>query len=1103
MILIFTGAAAAFLVCVELTEVPHLRHRDVLQRPTLFASEAALQPPSVTQLENPKSPVMHGSPVKAPPALRFAYFDLFDGGSSLSLDKNGSLLDGIFVELLTIDGEMLKKTPDSDKLNGFAQLSREGEVRLRRKLVRKAPSLKIYPIINSGPSTVRTTAKLVNEALRTELVQKISAYLHEVDAPGILIAFSPLPDNYFGYLLKFVTELYQKIQPEGRQVFVRGDMAANKIRRAQLASAADYLVVPTEKSMEGSTHGAGPPTQPEFEAALREYTGSISPKKLIIGIGAYACDDTASGACSATSVPHVWSLLEQAGAPLKFARPNLVNRSRYVDDVGRLHDVRWLDAATMFNQARAALDVRPAGLAVWRLGYEDKGIWSIFARERAPDARALGDLETMQSRYEFDEAILNAEVIAADPEYSNGIRHLTYDDKLGLIVGQKIKKYPLSRSFKVLEVNDKRRLAITFDDGPDPRNTENILNVLAAKGVHATFFLLGRNALHHPNIVKRIYREGHDIGNHTFSHPRLTEVPDWQFSFELNATQRVLEHLLGVHTTLFRPPTAASKLSDNPDHIPVIEQASRMGYLTVLAGAVGWDWVFPSPTANEIHDRVVTNVLRGDGRIILLHDWGERQETLAALPRIIDTLTSAGYRFATIHDLLGVKRSDVLQNVPRRDNGFLEQVTAAHIGVIAYRSFDDLIAILAILVTLLNVARLIFSIGGALRHKAIERTRVDHRYWPSSVAVIVPAFNEGAVICKTIRSILSGSRSDIEVVVVDDGSTDSTFLVVQEAFASDARVRVFTKANGGKASAANFAIQHTNAEVVVAVDADGVLHHDAIELLVRHFSDPEVGAVAGTAVVGNQVNLLTRLQGLEYAIGQYLERRALTVFNANAVVPGCIGAWRRKALLDVGGYAEDTVAEDCDATFTILRAGWKVLYEPAAKARTEAPESLRGFVKQRRRWMFGMLQCVRKHISIFRHGPISASLITIPYVLILGFFISFAIPVLFVALLLQLGAATGSALSAAYIGDGGNLPLSLALWVGFSGIDLLATAAILRLAGIDCVWKRLPLILMQRIIYLPLIYWVAYETTLSALKGRIIGWNKLRRTGGVTLSPAE
>jgi cellulose synthase/poly-beta-1,6-N-acetylglucosamine synthase-like glycosyltransferase len=230
--------------------------------------------------------------------------------------------------------------------------------------------------------------------------------------------------------------------------------------------------------------------------------------------------------------------------------------------------------------------------------------------------------------------------------------------------------------------------------------------------------------------------------------------------------------------------------------------------------------------------------------------------------------------------------------------------------------------------------------------------------------VLIPAFNEEKVIVSTVERILASAYRNLEVLVIDDGSKDHTAYIARSHFREDARVSVISIANGGKANALNIGLGHAQGEVVVALDADTHFDPDTISQLVRWFGDPNIGAVAGNAKVGNRLNMITRWQALEYIVAQNLERRALSALDTLTVVPGAVGAWRRSALMTLGGFPLDTLAEDQDLTIAIQVAGFRVLFDASAIAWTEAPATVRGLAKQRFRWAYGTLQCLWKYRRI-------------------------------------------------------------------------------------------------------------------------------------------
>lgn len=261
--------------------------------------------------------------------------------------------------------------------------------------------------------------------------------------------------------------------------------------------------------------------------------------------------------------------------------------------------------------------------------------------------------------------------------------------------------------------------------------------------------------------------------------------------------------------------------------------------------------------------------------------------------------------------------------------------------------------------------------GDAVRADAMARAGRPQPF----ISIIVPAYNEGPVIRQSVRSLLALDYPCYEVLVIDDGSSDDTYLRALEAARESSRVRVIRKPNGGKSSALNVGLTQARGKLLLNMDADSRISANTLRACVRHFDDPGVGAVAGNVKVANRENLATRLQAIEYIQGLALERRAQSSVRAVSVIGGPLGMFRRDALIEAGGYDSDTFAEDRDLTIKLLAAGWLVTYEPSAQAWAESPSRWLDLVNQRYRWTRGTVQCVLKHhglLTRLREFPVAS-----------------------------------------------------------------------------------------------------------------------------------
>jgi len=626
-----------------------------------------------------------------------------------------------------------------------------------------------------------------------------------------------------------------------------------------------------------------------------------------------------------------------------------------------------------------------------------------------------------------------------------------------------------------------KRIALTFDDGPDPRWTPDVLEVLRRERVHGTFFMVGSQAARHPDIVREVERAGNEIGNHTFTHAGLSTGPAWLRHVQVGLTEAVLLGITGHYSRFIRPPYSATSDAITPRTERALAKVAGTRYIIALADYDSHDWEKPGVA------QIIRNATppAGHGGVIMFHDGGgDRHQTVAALSLIIAKLRAQGYSFVPLRAMLGLTRAEAEPAAPwlERARGTVF-VWAVELAFWLTSALGWIIVAVGILV----LARVVFV--GSLATVQVRRTRsrCSVEFQPP-VAVIVPAYNEAVGIERAVRSLTETDYPDLEVVVVDDGSTDGTADLVEALRLPS--VRLIRRANGGKAAALTTGLLATEAEVVVMVDGDTLFEQDTITKLVQPLADPLVGAVSGNTKVGNRGTLLGRWQHIEYVMGFNLDRRMYEVLQCTPTVPGAIGAFRRSVLIEVGGVSSDTLAEDTDLTLLIGRRGHRVVYTEYARAWTEAPSTFGGLWRQRYRWSFGTMQAVWKHKgAIVSRDPDDRriGLRALPYMIL------FQILLPLVAPIIDLFALYGL-----IFGDAAPV---LAFWVGFNVLQLVIAVIAFRLDGesLRPLWA-LPL---QQFVYRQLMYLVITESTISALVGARASWKTTPRTGDVELPPSS
>jgi cellulose synthase/poly-beta-1,6-N-acetylglucosamine synthase-like glycosyltransferase/peptidoglycan/xylan/chitin deacetylase (PgdA/CDA1 family)/spore germination protein YaaH len=1038
--------------------------------------------------------------------LSIGFYVNWDEASMTSLRENfenpDTSLDiviGEFEHLKDAAGNLAEDAPDRQKI------ATDDVIRAHK------PQTKIMALVNNFDREKKLwdgqmlAEMLARPEARASTIKQLLNYVQGHNFTGVSIDFESVHDDSQSNLNEFMTELAVVFHPAGLAVSMNVPANNDSFDYKKLSSPVDFLIL-----MVYDQHWApgkpGPIAGADWISdILKLRQMDVPAEKMVIGIGNYAYDWAGEKEPDIRTFEEaILTASESSGDTMVNVHldPDSLNPTFEYDEQDLTHQVWMLDAVTAFNAMAISRQFQPRGFALWRLGSEDPSIWSFFGRNAPLDGSTASKMTAMRYGYALPYEG-NGEILRITYTPSEGLREIFFDTDRSVITAEHIKQFPRPYVITRYGAVD-HKLALTFDDGPDPNITPKILDVLKQERAPATFFCIGLNSEERPDLIRRMIAEGHEIGNHTFTHPNIADISATQLRLELSATQRLFESVIGRRSMLFRPPYAEDSEPDTTSEVAPLEDVTAKGYLTIGMQIDPKDW--ERPPADQIVDETIKQAagyidkdgkrIPPKGNIILLHDsGGDRSQTIKALPILIDKLRAQGFEFVTVSALMGKSRDDVMPPIPPKDrwaawaNGVA--FTIVNVGIKAL-NYLFLVGIF------LGIARLAFIGALAIVERWQERhATYDPNYSPT-VAVIVPAYNEEKVILQTITSLLASDHPPgFEIVIVDDGSTDETYARVVEAFSEEPRVRAFCKANGGKASALNYGVARTDAEIIVALDADTLFARDTISKLVRHFCNGKVGAVAGNAKVGNRINLLTRWQALEYITSQNLDRRAFEALNCITVVPGAVGAWRRDLLIEAGGFTHLTLAEDADLTMTIRKLGYSIAYEDEAIGLTEAPDTVRAFVRQRFRWMYGTLQAAWKHHdALFRPRYGSLGFIALPNIFVFQVFFPLISPVMD---LVMIGTVVSAALDrwqhpAEF--SSSTLLSVLFFYALFLAADFLS-AGLAFLLEPEENRRLLVWLFLQRFFYRQLMYYVAIKSTLAGLKGISVGWSKLERKATV------
>ncbi len=1032
--------------------------------------------------------------------LSVGFYINWDESSYESLKRNLDHLDWVIGEWSHLQNAADGTSPLATEINADATRMALNWIRDTRPQVRILPM--VQNLINEKWDSAVLAHAIADEPHRQLLISALTTFVQDNKFAGICVDFEEPAKESQAHLLTFMHELHAAFAPKGLLVVEAVPFDNPDWNYKDYAAASDYLMLMAYDQHWATSKDLGPVAgQDWYESTLISRMRELDGAKTIIVLGNYGYDWT-EGKSEADEVTFQEALIhasESQTSPV-FDHTSRNPYYEYYEDDDSHHTVWFLDGVTAYNQMRAASGYKPAGYGIWRLGSEDPSVWSVLgtSQTNSPD-----DLRRINYSYQVDfEGTGEFLKVVSRPQ--DGARNFELDLASGFI---KTENFTSTPSSYVIERSGDRPglLALTFDDGPDPRWTPAILDILKQENVPATFFIIGKNGQSYPDLVRRMLNEGHEIGNHTYTHPNLGEIPLSLTELELNATQRLIESLIGRSTVLFRPPYFGDAEADKPQEVEPAIKAKDLGYLMVGVRIDPDDWRLPV-TADQIVQKTIDRAMDANpetrGQVVLLHDsGGDRSATIEALPRLIHDLRARGFRFVPVSDLAGLTRDQVMPIIPSNQRMFThaDALTFFFLSTGGWAlQWVFLIGILLGLGRLLFVGALAFAQW--LRARRRQRFNLGGSYAPT-VSVIVPAYNEEIVIEGTIRSLLASDYDKYEIIVIDDGSHDNTSKVVTEKFAGVERVKLFTVANAGKAEALNTGLRYAKGEIVIALDADTLFAPQTIGALAHRFYDKQMGAIAGNAKVGNRINIVTRWQALEYITSQNMDRRAFASLNCITVVPGAVGAWRRDLLEKAGGFPSDTLAEDQDLTLVIRRMGYKIGYEESAVAWTEAPDRLGSLARQRFRWGYGTLQCMWKHLdALFRPRYGTLGFIAMPNVWIFQILFPLISPVMDLMLVYTLLSTGWDRLQQPTGYSSTNLQQVLFYYALFLAIDWLSASFAFILEKRER-WRLLWWLFLQRFCYRQVMYYVMIKSVAMAVRGPRVGWGKLERKATAEARP--
>lgn len=617
-------------------------------------------------------------PLNSGEGLRAAYYVDDDPASYSSLRQHISQIDLLFPEWLHVispDGTLTGFSLDNRPYNiitssGVRPVDRDNKI--ANTIAGSHANVDILPLVNNYDPIKNNFMPEVGQFLMSDTAR--ANFIHQVHVflaanpnyRGLSLDLENIPTDAQPGFKALVAGLYDDFHPRNLHLYVNVPARDDDFDMKFLADHSDGLLVMNYDEHESGSDPGPIASQDWFIENLKLILKTVPKEKVICAIGSYGYDWTTTlpsphrkgskpapeKVLSAVSIStqQAWQQAYDSNSQIDLDDDSLNVHFAYDDDDAHVRHYIWfLDAVTALNEMRAARALGIQTYALWRLGQEDNSMWKVWDNPlRADPAK---DLARVPPGYDIDTEG-EGDILRITRKPQDGSRDLTMDDddsvplQYRMVLQESMESYPLSYTVTQYGYNPKK-VAISFDDGPDSEWTPKILDVLKKYNVKAVFLMIGEEAEKNVGIMQRVYREGHEIGNHTWTHCSLTSRSDDQIRKELKQSEDAVYEVAGVRPHLVRPPYGAinTRIKDL--------MFSEFGYSTIMWSVDPQDW--RRPGVSVVTSRLVNGA--HPGAIMLAHDI--HPPTIQAVPAMFDQLLAQGYQFVTVSQLLNMEKASM------------------------------------------------------------------------------------------------------------------------------------------------------------------------------------------------------------------------------------------------------------------------------------------------------------------------------------------------------------------------------------------------------------------------------------------------------------